>query len=275
METNERRQMILTEGGNVFKKADKAPATQRINRIDVPTTVKWLEQVTGLSLMDAMVGSTGHKETSGDIDLAIDANMITKDAVLNTLIAWCRKNGIPDEQIMNRKAKGKNPAMLDGWIDQTGIEIHFKCPINGDPKQGLVQVDFNFLTQMAWSKFMLAAMPPDSEYKGVDRAVLFNSIGKTLGVKAAVNTGVHDRATNELVTTDPAKFAHLLLGPQGTVKDLASVESTIAALRNDPQRDAKLHDFAEYLQRSGRQMPQLESSAHPSNWFKYINQRLK
>jgi len=267
--------MILLEGGNVFKKADKAPATQRINRVDVPTTVKWLEQVTGLSLMDAMVGSTGHKETSGDIDLAIDANMITKDAVLNTLIDWCRKNGIPDEQIMNRKAKGKTPAMLDGWIDQTGIEVHFKCPINGDPKQGFVQVDFNFLTQMAWSKFMLSAMPADSEYKGVDRAVLFNSIGKTLGVKAAVNTGVHDRATNELVTTDPAKFAHLLLGPQGTVKDLASVESTIAALRNDPKRDAKLHDFAEYLQRSGRQLPQLEASAHPSNWFKYINQRLK
>jgi hypothetical protein len=267
--------MILLEGGNVFKHADKSPATQRINRNDVPTTVKWLEQVTGLSLMDAMVGSTGHKETSGDIDLAIDANHISKDAVLGTLVNWCKKQGIPDDQIMNRKAKGKNPAMLDGWIDQTGIEIHFKAPINGKPQMGYVQVDFNFLTQMAWSKFMLAAMPADSQFKGVDRAVLFNSIGKTLGVKVAVNTGVHDRATNELVTTDPAKFAVMLLGPTGTVKDLASVESTIAALRNDPNREAKLHDFGSYLEKSGRQMPQLEASAHPSNWFKYINQRLK
>jgi hypothetical protein len=267
--------MILTEGGNVFKNADKSPATQRINRNDVPTTVQWLEQVTGLSLMDAMVGSTGQRDTSGDIDLAIDAHMITKDAVLGTLVNWCKQQGIPEDQIMNRKAKGKNPAALDNWIDQTGIEIHFKAPINGNPQNGFVQVDFNFLTQMAWSKFMLSAMPPDSQFKGVDRAVLFNSIGKTLGVKVAVNTGVHDRATNELVTTDPAKFAHLLLGPTGTVKDLASVESTIAALRNDPQREAKLHDFAGYLEKSGRQMPQLEASAHPSNWFRYMNQRLK
>ena len=91
----------------------------------------------------------------------------------------------------------------------------------------------------------------------------------------SVEKGVHDRSTNELVTTDPAKFAHLLLGPTGTVHNLASVESTIAALRNDPHRDAKLHDFADYLKKSGRMLPQLEASAHPSNWFKYINQRLK
>lgn len=267
--------MILLEGGNVFKLADKSPATQRIARIDVPTTVQWLERITGLNLMDAMVGSTGQRDTSGDIDLAIDSNLITKDAILGILVNWCKQQGIPEEQIMNRRAKGKNPAFNDGWIDQTGIEIHFKCPINGDPQQGLVQVDFNFLTQMGWSKFMLAAMPANSEFKGVDRAVLFNSIGKTLGIKVSVQTGVHDRATNELVTVDPATFAHLILGPQGTIADLASVESTVAALRNDPKRDVKLHDFAEYLQRSGRQLPQLEASAHPSNWFKYINQRLQ
>ena len=267
--------MILLEGGNVFKNADKSPATQRINRIDVPTTVQWLERVTGLSLMDAMVGSTGQRDTSGDIDLAIDSNVITKDAVLGTLVNWCKQQGIPDEEIMNRRAKGKTPADSDNWIDQTGIEIHFKAPINGNPQNGYVQVDFNFLTQMAWSKFMLAAMPPTSQFKGVDRAVLFNSIGKPLGIKVAVQTGVHDRATNELVTVDPATFAHLILGPQGTISDLSSVESTIAALRNDPKRDVKLHDFAQYLERGGRQMPQLESSAHPSNWFKYINQILQ
>jgi len=82
--------MILSEGGNVFKTADKQPATQRIARNDVPTTVKWLEQVTGLSLMDAMVGSTGQRETSGDIDLAIDAAVVTKAAVLDVLILTLR-----------------------------------------------------------------------------------------------------------------------------------------------------------------------------------------
>lgn len=267
--------MILNEGGNVFKRADKTPGTQRISRNDVPTTVKWLEQITGLSLIGEMVGSTGKRETSGDIDLAIDARLITKEAVLNTLINWCKSQGIPDENIMNRRAKGKVPAAQDNWIDQTGIEIHFKTPINGDPNQGFVQTDFNFLMDMPWSKFMLASMPDGSEFKGVDRAVLFNSIGKTLGVKVNVNSGVHDRATNELVTNDPTKMAQMFIGPTATVGDLASVESTIAALRNDPNRDVKLRDFNEYLTKGGRAMPTLEASAHPTNWFRYINQRLK
>jgi len=259
--------MILSEGGNVFKTADKQPATQRIARNDVPTTVKWLEQVTGLSLMDAMVGSTGQRETSGDIDLAIDAAVVTKAAVLDVLVNWCRRQGIPDEQIMNHKAKGKNPAFLDGWIDQSGIEIHFRTPINGDPSRGFVQTDFNFLHKMSWSKFMLAAMPPDSEFKGVDRAILFNSIGKTMNVKVNVHTGAHDRTTNELITDDPAAFARLILGNTGTVRDLASVESIVACLRNDPRRDVKLHDFNEHLARSGRRLPLGESIAG-SAWFK-------
>ena len=261
-------------GGNVFKRTDNSPATQRINRVDVPTTVKWLEQMTGLKLMDAMVGSTGQRDTSGDIDLAIDANVITKDAVLNTLINWCKSQGIPEDKIMNRRSRGKDSPMLDGWIEKTGVEIHFKCPINGNPKSGFVQVDFNFLTNMDWSRFMLAAMPADSEFKGVDRAVLFNSIGKALGIKVNVHTGAHDRRTDELVTIDPAKLALLLIGQTATIRDLASVESTIAALRNDPQREAKLYDFKQYLEKSGRKLPELESSAHPSEWFKYINQRL-
>jgi hypothetical protein len=267
--------MILLEGGNVFKDEKKVPMTQRINRNDVPTTVAWLEQITGLNLRNELLGSTGVTDTSGDIDLALDGNVIKKDAIIGVLTNWCKKQGIPENQIINSKAKGKEPAHLDRWIDATGIEVHFRCPINGDPKQGFVQVDFNFLTNMKWSKFMLAAMPLDSKFKGVDRAVLFNSIGKTLGVKVNVITGVHDRATNELVTNDPATMAKMFFDGQGTVQDLKSVESTIAALRNDPKRNDKLHDFAEYLAKSGRQLPQLEASAHPTEWFRHIQQKLK
>jgi hypothetical protein len=267
--------MILLEGGNVFKDEKKVPLTQRINRNDVPTTVKWLEQITGLNLKNELLGSTGVTETSGDIDLALDGNVIKKDAVVGVLTKWCRAQGILEDQIINSKAKGKEPAHLDRWIDATGIEVHFRCPINGNPKQGYVQVDFNFLTNMKWSKFMLAAMPPDSQFKGVDRAVLFNSIGKTLGVKVNVITGVHDRVTNELVTSDPAMMAKMFIGPQANVADLKSVESTIQSLRNDPKRNEKLRDFAEYLDKSGRQMPQLEASAHPSEWFRHIQQKLK
>ena len=57
---------LLKEGGNVFKDSDGASATQRINQTDVKSTVAWLEQLTGLPLMDNMLGSTGQKPTSGD-----------------------------------------------------------------------------------------------------------------------------------------------------------------------------------------------------------------
>ena len=267
--------MILLEGGNVFKDAKKVPVTQRINRNDVPTTVAWLEQVTGLRLKNELLGSTGVTETSGDIDLALDGNVIKKDAVIGVLVNWCKSQGIPQDQIINTKARGKEPAHLDRWIDATGIEVHFRAPINGNPKQGFVQVDFNFLTNMKWSKFMLATMPAGSQFKGVDRAVLFNSIGKTLGVKVNVISGVHARDTNELVTSDPVKLAHIFFNGQGTVRDLASVESTVRALRNDPKRNEKLRDFADYLSKSGRQLPQMEASAHPSEWFRHINNKLK
>ena len=56
--------MILGEGGNVFKDADGNPRTQRINLADIKPTVAWLEKITGLPLVDNMLGSTGTKPTS-------------------------------------------------------------------------------------------------------------------------------------------------------------------------------------------------------------------
>ena len=64
--------MILNEGGNIFKNAEGQPATQRINQADVEPTLKWLEKITGLNHVDNMLGSTGIKPTSGDLDVAVD-----------------------------------------------------------------------------------------------------------------------------------------------------------------------------------------------------------
>ena len=74
--------MKLYEGGNVFKLTDGQPATTRISRENVVPTVQWLEQLTGLNLVDNMLGSTGRKETSGDLDLGIDETKISKDVLI-------------------------------------------------------------------------------------------------------------------------------------------------------------------------------------------------
>jgi hypothetical protein len=72
--------MNLREGGNVFKDGDGRAVTQRINQTDVKSTLAWLEElVPGLDLQNNTLGSTGIKDTSGDLDIAVDASEVTKD----------------------------------------------------------------------------------------------------------------------------------------------------------------------------------------------------
>ena len=68
----------LKEGGNVFKNSKGQALTQRINQTDVKPTLAWLEElVPGLDLQNNTLGSTGIKATSGDLDIAVDANTVT------------------------------------------------------------------------------------------------------------------------------------------------------------------------------------------------------
>ena len=264
--------MILTEGGNVFKDDKGVPQTRRILRNEVPGTLNFLERITGLNLTDNTLGSTGVVDSSGDIDLAIDAATISRDSVRQVLTHWLQQQGIPNDQILN--GKGFN----GGWIKPGGEagEVNFKCPIEGDIKRGFAQVDFMFITNMKWSKWLLGAMPAGSKYKGVDRFILLNSVGKPLNIKLDGKRGAMDRTTDELVTDDPDQLAHILLGPGHTAKEhLNSVESVVAALRNDPQRDQKLADAVANFKSRGLELPVQEASAHPTEWFKHLSTKLK
>ena len=72
----------LLEGGNIFK---GELATDRINLSDIGPTVKWLERYTGLPLQDNMLGTTGRKSSSGDLDLGVDVGSISKDELVARL----------------------------------------------------------------------------------------------------------------------------------------------------------------------------------------------
>jgi len=85
--------MKLLEGGNVFKTADGKPATQRIDRADVPATIKWLEGVLGMQFpQDRWLGSTGRAATSGDLDLAVDLADADKEAIAQRLTQFVQQN---------------------------------------------------------------------------------------------------------------------------------------------------------------------------------------
>jgi hypothetical protein len=235
--------MNLSEGGNVFRDADGRAVTQRINQTDVKSTLAWLEElVPGLDLQNNTLGSTGIKSTSGDLDIAVDSQQVTKEQMVAQLTRWAQSHGFKPEE----------------WVRKSGTAVHFKTPINGRPDSGFVQTDFMFLQNVPWSKFVLGAMPADSKYKGRERNVLMNSIAKSMGYKLNQIAGIADRNTNEIITDDPDAVAKMLLNKTATRQDLASVESILQALSTDPGREGKLADFREHMKREG--LPFLESA---------------
>jgi hypothetical protein len=245
--------MILKEGGNVFKDASGRILTQRINQADVAPTLAWLDlMLPGLDLQNNTLGSTGRKPTSGDLDLAVDASQVSKEQLTTRLTQWCQSHGFKP----------------DDYVKKSGISVHFKTPITGNPNSGYVQTDFMFLTNLPFSKFALSA-PADSAYRGQDRNVLINSIAKSMGYKLNQTAGIADRATNKIITDDPDKIARLLLNKSATRADLNSVETIVAALEGDARRDAKLADAREHFARIG--VPFMESEEPVYTEYNEVN----
>lgn len=243
--------MKLTEGGNVFKNADGTEATTRITRDNVVPTVQWLEQLTGLNLVDNMLGTTGKKESSGDLDLAVDADKITKDVLVQQLLA-----------------KGISAAD----IKKSGDSVHLKTPILGDATNGYVQTDFMF-GRPAWQHFAMAGSPEGSPYKGVHRHLLLASIAKAQGMKWSYKNGLMDRATNEVITQDPNEIAQKLFN--GQANDLVSVETILAKIKLRPDYAGLIAEFKDALAREP-QGPKLESQQPGSgSWFRALEQRLR
>lgn len=236
--------MKLLEGGNVFKDAQGQPLTGRINQADVPATIRWVEQVTGIKFpKERWLGSTGRKATSGDLDLAVDISEVSKEDLANKLSQFIT-------------SQGQDPR---DWVRKGG-EVHLKTPIGGNPANGFVQTDFMFFPNLDWGTFFYAG-GEDSNYKGANRNILMSSIAKSLGLKVGAN-GMFSRTSNQLVPggQDPDYVAQALLGPTAKKENLKNVESIYSALANDQQKDAKLADFREYLKREGLSEPDLKEN---------------
>ena len=236
--------MRLLEGGNVFKNDQGQVVTQRIAQADIMPTVQWLEGITGLDFttekdsIDGQparwLGSTGRKESSGDLDLQIDAGQISKEQLIERLRNWAQQQGVDPQH----------------YIKKSGISVHFLTAIGGDPRRGFVQTDFMFANKPRWNQFVLRS-DPASAYKGALRNIMINSMAKSMGYKLNQNDGIANRETNDIITDDPDAVAKLLLNPTASAKDLYSVESIMRALKMDPKKDEKIADFRAHLEREG------------------------
>jgi len=228
----------LAEGGNIFKTADNQSATQRIEQKNVESTVGWLEKITGLPLTNNMLGTTGKKSSSGDLDLAVDEKTVSKQQLVSKLSEWVSK-------------QGENPSE---WITKSGISVHFKTPINGDSKNGLVQTDFMF-GNPEWMKFSLAGEYGEDNVRGEHRHILLSSIAKAQGMKWSFKNGLLDRETGELITKDPNEIAKRLLGQTATAEDISSFSNIIQFIKKLPKYTELTADARETLAKQGIELP--------------------
>ena len=228
---------ILQEGGNIFKTPEGTSATTRIVRADIVPTLRILEPAVQISLVDNVLGSAGKKAQSGDIDVSVDPEQITKDELMRKLTQWVQ-----------------NVYQVDGtaWVKKSGISVHFKMPIRNDPKKGFVQIDFMFHgggdPETEWMKFSMYSAGDASSYSGADRNMLMSSIAKAQGVKYSWQKGLIRREDETLISRDPDQIAQKLLGPQFDHTALLSVETIQHALDQRPDLKVKLEQLAQSLE---------------------------
>lgn len=245
----------LFEGGNIFKDEAGSVLTKAINKADVIPTIQWLETVTGLELTDHLLGTTGKKETSGDLDIAIDANEVDKNEFSAKLGQYIEK-------------QGGNPK---DWIKKSGISVHFKTPIKGDDKNGYVQADFMF-GERDWLKWSMTGGREGSELKGSHRHMILSSIAKARGMKWSFQNGLMNRETNEIITKDPNEISKKLLGLSADQKDLKDPESIIDYIIKLPNYEELVADARQALEKEGVQLPKAGTveSFQPGSgaWFR-------
>jgi len=249
---NQMTTIKLFEGGNVFKGPDKQPLTQRIATADVETTVAYIEKITGLDFTkekDAddkkpvkWLGTTGRKShddgtfeknSSGDLDLSVHATEVDKKGFADKLIAQFGKENV--------KLSGDN--------------VHWKCPINGDPANGFVQTDFMF---SANPKFQQGSMiGGQGAFRGEHRHIVLSSIARARGLKYSPKHGLLNAQTDELLPNgnDWNNIAKELLGQTATVKDIKSVDSILNYIKKLPNYEELVAGARETLGKQGIELP--------------------
>jgi len=228
---------LLQEGGNIFKTPTGTSATTKIDRADIVPTLRILEPALQIPLVVNVLGSAGKKAVSGDIDISVDPEQITKDKLIHKLTQWVH-----------------DVYQVDGaaWVKKSGISVHFKMPIRNNPKKGFCQIDFMFHgggdPETEWMKFSMYSAGDASAYSGADRNMLMSSIAKAQGVKYSWQKGLIRREDESLISRDPDQIAKKLLGPQFDHTALLSVETIQHALDQRPEVKVKLDQLAHSLE---------------------------
>lgn len=241
----------LAEGGNVFQ--DVSP----IKKEYVPGIINEIQGMMpdGIKIIPH-IGSAGFKVESGDMDVFIDAA---------TLAGYF---GTKDE-------KTTRAAMKKYMEDQFGLQsalsgrnVHVRMPV---PDGSYVQVDLMIIPNAErvapFHQHGPSGQYNDPSFKGGQLFILYSSLAKALGLKFSPFEGLLvDRATNEVVADNKDAVAKILLNPAASAKDLANVNTILAALANDPHKEQKLAQAREDAKKGLITLP--ESKQRPDHWYR-------
>ena len=275
----------LAESQNVFKDAEGNQIARRIMTSEIPGTVDWLEKITGLDFTQEKdkegypskwLGTTGRKKgtekepgSSGDLDLSVDDKSITKEELKAILIKWCLQQGIPQQQIENRK----DLDFRDGWVAMSGDSVHFKTPINGDVKNGFAQTDFMF-GDPKWQAFAMKGGRENSPYKGMARHIILASIISALNPNYtwSYKNGIIDKSANPKKPTtieggkDPRTLSKLTGIP---ISKLNTADDIIEAIGKRPDYEQLVAKARETLAHDNIQLPET-APIHTAAWMRKL-----
>lgn len=257
----------LFEGGKALEQV------RRILKDEIPETIKDVEAkllpVVGSKNYKVM-GSAGHKPDSGDIDFGL------MDVEVDEVLVSRLKQKFPDREIEFMK----------------GLEVlSMSWPIEGDEKNGMVQIDMIPVKNEEWSDFVYG-FPEGSRYTSSHRNWLLAAItavmrdserkdddGNVLGYTGhmfKLNDGLFKveksyegktkilkaskKISEEKITDDPSKFVKLLFGDKFKPSDVVTVEQCVNIMKGpDFKWKDKMDDIKDYyskfLERVSLQFP--------------------
>jgi len=202
MKTFKNYYYLIKEGGNMFD------GCRRINKNEVLPTIEYLEKIINseegqkyISLLKSMLGSTGKTDTSGDIDIAVDSSVVTKDKLLLMLTD-------------------------KGETKKGGLGFSFKSPIygpDGRQAQGFVQVDFAFTEDVEFLKWYFASDEITPGVRGKERTMVLSALAKPKGLLIS-QYGLYRRDPKMFITRDPSEIARALLDDRAKVKNLHNID---------------------------------------------------
>jgi hypothetical protein len=250
--------MYLYEGGAVFD------GTTTVARDQVATVIDTLRRQLPSELQRkiiADIGSAGYKVESGDIDLFVDERTAVKHF------------GSEDAA----QAKRQLADLLSARGLQTAVKgrnVHVRVP-HGDK---FAQVDLMLIPNAkrvaVWHQHGPRGMYDDPNFKPKHLYILLNSLAKFKNMKVDAFAGtLNQRTDNSVVSDDRDQIAKILLNPGATGNDLNSVATVMKALEGDPDREGKLVQARQDVQKGVLTLPE-QIAPGTSAWFRQMGHNL-